>query len=628
MIKAFFKIGLLLISSLICAAVLCPCCLAAPFGATAVAERTDPFVGEPFIFQIQVQGSEDPEQPDLSNVADFTVEFKGGRQNSSRSVTIINGKMVQDVRQGYFFSYQLTPKREGRLIIPSITITADGRTTATDPVAINAQKAVESDDFKLTLKLSKDHCYVGEPVTLTVTWYIGKDVKGFNFTLPLLNNKDLDFFNPAVDMKSGKKLYRIPLGDGEVVGEKGRGRIGAKEFATITFEKILIPNKSGEISIEPATVACSALYGYERRRDMYNDEFFSDFFNDDFFGRTRRGVYRTVVVPSNPLSLKVADLPKEGRPDNFAGHIGEYRIRASAAPTDVNVGDPITLTIVLSGSDYLDHVKLPLLDQQPMLARDFKIPNEMATGEIKDNTKVFTQTIRALRSDVKEVPPIELSYFDTKTGTYGIARSEPIPLTVKETRVVTAKDAEGKAQEIVQGSEIQSWGQGIAFNYEDLGVIENQPLGPVSFFTSRLWAASVFFLPVLYILLLTGAKVIRRRNSDPLKARARKAYASLSKALEKARRAASPKESCNMILDAFRSYLGDRLIMNRGAVTFNDVKERLSSEGVARDELDRLRAIFERCEAGRYAGAAGVSDTALMVEEGIQLAKELEKKLK
>ncbi|SPD74206.1 exported hypothetical protein [uncultured Desulfobacterium sp.] len=626
MTRAVIKIGLLLI--LAYASLLCPHVLAGPFKATAVAERTDPFVGEPFVFQIQVEGSESPDQPDLSHVTDFIVEFKGGRQNSSRSVTIVNGRMMQDVREGYFFAYQLTPKREGRLIIPSINVTAEGRTTITNPVIINAQKAVESDDFKLTLKLSKDQCYVGEPVILTVTWYIGKDVNGFNFTLPLLNNKDLDFINPAFDTQSGKKLYRIPLGDGEVIGEKGRARVGQKEFATITFEKILIPKKSGEISIEPATVSCSALYGYERRRNMFDDDFFSDFFNDDFFGRARRGVYRTVVVSSNTLILNVSDLPLDGRPDNFAGHIGQYQITATATPTDVNVGDPITLTITLSGSDYLDSVKLPLLDQQPGLAKDFKIPNEMATGEVKGNTKVFTQTIRALRADVKEIPPIELSYFDIKSKSYGIARSEPIPLTVKETRMITAKDAEGRVQDVAQGSEIETWGQGIAFNYEDMGVIENQPLGPVSWFKSRWWATMVLFLPVLYILLLTIAVTIRRRNADPLKVRARKAYRSLTGSLKNAGRSSSPTESCNIILDAFRTYLGDRLFMNKGAVTFNDVKDKLLSEGVTQQALERLKTIFESCEAGRYAGGAGIQDAESMVEEGNKLAQELEDSLK
>jgi len=70
---------------------------AIPLSADAVVERSSVFVGEPFIFQIQVSGSENPEKPDLSEITDFIVEYHGGQVNSSRSVTIINGRMTQNV---------------------------------------------------------------------------------------------------------------------------------------------------------------------------------------------------------------------------------------------------------------------------------------------------------------------------------------------------------------------------------------------------------------------------------------------------------------------------------------------------------------------------------------------------
>ncbi len=616
-----------LIFILICAS-LCPASWAAQLGATAAVERKDLFVGEPFVFQIQVAGSENPEKPDLSHVTDFSVAFRGGNQNSSRSVTIINGQIKQDVREGYFFSYQLTPKRAGRLVIPAITVSADGRSIRTQPLTVNVRKPVETDDFKLKLKLSKDHCYVGEPVTLTVTWYIGKDVKSFNFTLPLLNDDRFHFVDPKVDMQSGKKLYRIQLGDDEAIGEKGRGRIGEKDFATITFKKILIPKRAGNISVEPATVACSALAGYEKRRSMIDDESFSDFFNDDFFGRSRRGVYRTVVVPSNSLSLRVSDLPEKGRPANFAGHVGEYRIEASATPTEVSVGDPITLTLSLSGPDYLEHVKLPRLSQQPKISRDFKIPKERATAEVSGKSKLFTQTIRALRQDVKAIPPIELPYFDTRTGTYRVAHTEPIPLSVKDTRIVTALDAEGIAEQASLGSEIETWSKGIAFNYEDMCVIENQRFGPFSWLRSPLWVGLILGPPVFYLLLFTGVGILRRRNKDPMKARARKAFGTLEKSLKEARRSSSAGKTCDMVQDAFRCYLGDKLGVPQGALTFNDVKDTLAGRGVDQDALDGLKGIFEKCEAGRYAGNAGISDVVSLTEQSVRLAKDLEKKLK
>ena len=144
-------IRIISIGFLLCAHLLCGHAWAATFGAKAAVERTDPYVGEPSVFQIQVSGSENPEQPDFSHVKDFAVAFRGGQQNSRRSVTIINGRVTEDVQEGYFFSYELTPKREGRLVIPSITVISNGRSTQTDPVVINARKPVETEDFKLRM---------------------------------------------------------------------------------------------------------------------------------------------------------------------------------------------------------------------------------------------------------------------------------------------------------------------------------------------------------------------------------------------------------------------------------------------------------------------------------------------
>ncbi|MBW2142804.1 MAG: protein BatD [Deltaproteobacteria bacterium] len=626
MARPTFTAGFLFL--LICAPILCPASGEAPLKATAVVERADLFVGESFTFQIQVSGSEHPERPDLSHVTNFMVEFRGGQQNSRSSVIIINGRVTKDVQEGYFFSYRLTPRRAGRLVIPSIAVSADGRSDHTEPVVINARSPVETDDFKLKLTLSKNHCYIGEPVTLTAIWYIGKDVKSFNFTLPLLSDDSFHFVNPDVDMKSGKKLYRIPLGNDKVVGEKGHGRIGTKDFATITFKKILIPKRSGNVTIEPATVACRALVGYKKRQSMFDDDFLSDFLNDDFFGQSRRGLYQTIVVPSNSLSLRISNLPEKGRSWNFAGHVGEYRIKASANPVEVSVGDPITLTITLSGPDYLKHVTLPPLNQQPRLAGDFKIPKERATAVVSSKSKIFTQTIRALNQGVKEIPSIELPYFDTQTKTYRMARTEPIPLIVKKTRLVTALDAEGIAEQVPLGSEIETWSKGIAFNYEDMSVIENQRSGPLSWFRSPLWMCLILCPPACYFFLFTGAGILRRRNKDPMKARARKAFGTLAKSLRAARGSSSVDNTCNMVQDAFRQYLGDKLCMPKGALTFNDVKDTLAARDVDPDTLDQLKVLFETCEASSYAGNTGISDAASLAEQGVRLSKDLEKKLK
>ena len=68
--------------------------------------------------------------------------------------------------------------------------------------------------------------------------------------------------------------------------------------------------------------------------------------------------------------------------------------------------------------------------------------------------------------------------------------------------------------------------------------------------------------------------------------------------------------------------------MQRGAVTFYDVKDRLASYGVDQSTLIELKELFETCEAGRYAGTAGIMDTASITEKAERVAKSLGAKLK
>jgi len=579
------------------------------------------FVGESFQMQVQVSGSDAPEEPDLSGITDFSVETLGHQQNNSSFSTIINGKVSQRVSRGYIFNYRLTPLRAGSFSIPEITVTAGGKTVKTDPLTISVKKPQETNDFKLRMSLSKTSCYEGEPVILTVTWYIGKDVRGFNITLPVLEKTDAFQFADARNVRAD---YRIPLKGGDVAGQKGRGRLDGNEYTTLTFQKVLISKKSGSFEIEPATIVCETLTGYKKTRDPFGSSFGDDFFNDDFFS-VRQGVYKNIAVPSNGLKLDVLDLPSEGQPANFAGHVGEYRVDTMAKPAEVNVGDPITLTVILSGPEYLENVNLPALDRDDTFTRDFKIPADRADGRIQGNAKVFTQTIRAKRSDVKEIPPVQLSYFDTKQGKYATAKSAPIPITVRATKIITANDAEGRDQTGIQGQTPEARTGGIAANYEDLSAIEDMQSGPETWLASPLWLSVIFVPPLAYFALLIGATFTARRRNNASLLRSRRACSILMKELSRIRGKNGRSEE---LLDALRKYLGDKFSIASGSLTFEDVAEKIKSGGVDSETAESLREVFTHCEAGRYAG--GMSDIPVkeLAEQIKKIATKMEKTLK
>lgn len=594
--------------------------LAAQVTADALIQEGPLYVGDPFTLQIRVSGSDQPEPPDLSGLDDFLVQYQGGSQNNSSSITYINGQITKTVSRGFVFSYQLTPEQTGTLTIPALFIQADGRTVRTRPITVTVLKPETTDNIKLQLFLSEDHCYMGESVTLTVIWYLRQDVRSFNFVIPLLDKTDWFYFiDPEINQKSSKKYYRIPLADSEVIAEQGKDSLDGTQYTTITFSKVLIPKKPGDLSIEPATVACEILSGY--RQSQRRRPFGGDFFSGVFGGR--QGIYKKVVVPSNALHLKVNQVPIQGKPANFAGHIGKYKISSKATPTDVNVGDPITLTITLSGPEYPDQVFLPPLSNQANLARDFKIPQERATGETRGKTRVFTQTLRALRPDVKQIPSIELPYFDTTAGKYKIAKTPPIPITVKSTRIVTALDAEGRSLPMVSSNEVETWTKGIAYNYEDLSVIQNQRTGFI-LVRSPAWMISAMVPPILYLMILLTTLIIRKKQADPQAMLAKKAFSKLCADLKTDAHLEYEKLKIDNVLDALRHYLGAKLRMSSQAIVFGDVYSILAEKGVSKELLNALKSIFDACEAGRYAGTTGDVDSSMLSKKTIKTAKKLE----
>ncbi|MDA1313056.1 MAG: BatD family protein [Acidobacteria bacterium] len=592
------------------------------FTAEAAVEKLQVYVGEPFVFQIQVKGADTPDEPTLGGLTGFNAQQLGGQQNSSQSVTIVNGRMNRTVSKGYVFNYRLTAQQPGALTIPAITVTAEGKTVRTRPVTIRVQEPSENEDFKLRVSLSDSEAYVGQPVTMTVTWYIGGNVRDFAFNLPILDDGRFDViaFDPAVPAQS-KDYLRIALGDQRAIAKKDTGDLNGRTYTTVRFQKILIPKQAGSIALPQATVSCQAT-GLRARRRSLLDEFFSD-----PMGMVTAGS-ETIIAPANAVSLKVNNLPAAGRPAQFSGLIGRYSIKAEAVPTDMNVGDPITLSMRISGPSYLANVELPPLQEQTSLARDFRIPQDRAPGAVQGRAKVFTQTIRATHPGLTQIPPIELSYFNPDSGTYETAKTDPIPITVKGARIITARDAEGVESSAVIQTGIETNEGGIGANYEGFDALQNQAQGIAAWLRSPLWTAFIFLPPLTYFGLL-AFMFTQRRQADPAVRKAQRAHRDLENTLDELLKTASTGDQQDAaLLDALRRYLGHRLALPPGALTYTDVHQEFENRDVSQEVLDDLKAVFERCEAGRYAGGvlAG-QDLAGTSRRMLEVAEKLEEQL-
>lgn len=588
-----------------------------PLQVRAAVQSQRVYVGQQFLLQVQVQGTDQPDPIDVRPLEeDFVVTEAGGGASNSTSVSIVNGRMTQQVLRGYNFNYRLAARRSGGTVIPAIVVTAAGQSATTQPVSLQVLPPEENEDFRFRLSLSERRAYVGQPVTLTAVWYIGREIQEFSFTMPLLDDRRFEIMDPPSSTTAGQQQadrMEISLGDRRAVARRGTGELDGRRYTVLRFEKLLMPRESGSVTLPQATVTfVSPKPGPSGRRDPFDDFFGGSLFSGVFGGRRE---LETLAIPSNRPRLEVLDLPNEGRPPRFNGWIGEFEVSAEAKPTSVAVGEPITLALTVRGGGMLETARFPQLDEAPELVRDFNVPSETGAGEVRGERKIFTQTLRARHDSVSEIPAIELPYFDPRSGRYRTARSDPIALEVEPSRIVTADDAEGLGLAGPRQLEIESREQGIAHNYVDASALQSMPGG---------WTASLrplgplpLALAILAVppLMLLGWQTARAGFGTLHPARLfvrthRGRWKRAADAIDV--EASSGGEVAEAVLVGLRGYLASRLggtAAEAAAWTYGDVVKRLADldsnrigEAANRETLEALRDVFERCEAGSYAG--------------------------
>jgi len=559
----------------------------------------DIYVGEGFTFYIVIQGSDNAGQVDLEPLRQYNPQSMGNRKQSS--INIINSKRTQSTTT--IMTYTLTASQAGRIQLPSLTVEHEGKTYQTNPVAVNIIKPGTTDQLDLEVTLSQQQCYVGQPVIMTVKFYISTNIGDFQFNIPAFNSDAFYIEEPDVSNPQAK-LYRLNTGIPITVSQY-RVVHNDKDSILLSFSKVLIPKQSGKIAMQPASVSAAVAVGRTRSQDPF----------DSFFGS--QVSYRRFMVTSEPLELEVLPLPQQDKPAQFYGLVGQYTISASATPTKVNVGDPITLTVKIGGSKYLKPVQWPALEQVPALAANFKIPSQKASPTIDSEFKVFTQTIRANNDQVSKIPPIPLAYFDAEQGRYVTATTEPIKLEVAPTKILTNADLEGSDFAPIN-KEIEAIRKGLSANYEVLETLDDMNFSPLAAIGNPgytvLWA-----VPLLGLITSFLVKIFS--HTSPEKAAARRHRQACGKALGQLKKlgvkgvlrvegvppsnrgleARDTIQQNEQLVSIMKNYIGEKFDKTAGSLTPDDCYDAIIAATQDSQSADKYKTIIAGFEAGRYA---------------------------
>ncbi len=571
------------------------------------------YVGENFIYNIIIDGENQPGRVNLTPLEKYNAKSAGNHDISQTSINMINGNTTQNVVKRYVMSYSLTVNQPGPVELGPVEVTVGSKTYRTNPVSVNILKLGTTDQLDIEVVLSEKQCYAGQPVLVTINFYFSADISDPQFNIPLFSSDVFYFENPDT-LDSQAKEFDLGTGKTVMVSQHQVNHNG-KPSNLLVLRKILIPKISGRVQIEPVSVSANVAVGQSRSRD--------DFF-DGLFGSQKQ--YKRFMVASKPLELNILDLPEQGKPDGFYGLVGRYTISASATPlTDVYMGDPITLTIKIGGGKYLKPVQWPALEQVPELAANFKMPPQKASPVIENGFKVFTQTIRPDNNQANIIPAIPLAFFDPDTGGYSVAKTEPIKIALKPSKRLTAADIEGKDFAPIN-KEVEAIKKGLSANYESPDVLENMNFTPSRALFSPAYAI-IWAIPLSILILSSTAKLITHTSPEIVMAKKRRKACSQS--INQLKKAASMDASRRneLVVSIMKQYIGDRFDKIAGSLTPGDCHDILICAAQNNEIADKFRQTMELCEAARYTSTDMNIDHE-KINNIIELVRSIEKKLK
>lgn len=509
-------------------------------------------LGDSLIYQLTIDGVSAADPPGNLNAGPSKVDFLGGHDESSRSIMTINGRTTETSVLRYIMQWRVTPDRKGPGAVEGFSLDIAGQKINVPRVEFNVVEAKPNPNFTLTLESDATSAFVGEPIRMRLVWLLGNNVRSASFSG---NDGGSDFDIAALDprapqmrgrpLQQGEPYNAVPFLNGEAIITRSQIEQGGRVVPRFTMELVVTPRRAGKLEIGPFRVAMDEIVG-QRSRSLF------DAFMDD---RTKRS-----VVTSNALTLDVKALPAEGKPADFGGLVGVFAIESKAGNTEANVGDPIPLTITISGPEPLEAVRPPNLDLQTDFASEFKPSPEgwetptaapLASGE-----RTFATTIRPKSASITEIPAIRLPYFDTKTGKYAVATSKPIPLKVRAAREFTAADVQRNGAAAFSlptatASTLTSTAAGVGANSESLDALRDQRTGLLASASTPTGIALIAVPPIA----LLGACIAawRVRSVDPQRHQRTSALREATRAVNAAR---TPQEVLRGIQIGLAPFVG------------------------------------------------------------------------
>ena len=548
---------------------------AAPPAAEARLDASQLSVGTAATLSVTVA---DDAQPPTVDIANARVRFAG----QSQQTTIVNGT----TQQAQTFLYSVVPTAAGALDVPALQVTTAHGVATTAPIHATVTAApataaapahADGAHALLRMELPSKRLWVGQAVPVTIHAYFRAGTAATLDGVPAVTS---DAFTLS------------QLSDKPVQHEVDRG---GERWLEATWTGVLSPAKvaHGPLGVKlPVDLAYRVRVQHPHRslKDVFgedpfaDDPFASQFFDQedafaDMFdeGETQQ---QHVDLQASVGNVNVDEPPAEGRPAGFTGAVGSFALTMDAPAGGARVGEPLTLTMRVTGTGNFDRVSVAgVPEADGVKAYGVKATLQPGSSPLAA-TKVFEETVVPTHAGSLTLPAVSLAYFDPAAKQYRVTASQPVVVQVAPGTAAPGLDATVHDPEM-------------APNETAPGPL-HATLAPLVL-RPEAWAVPGFAL--FAALVLAGAGTWKRSSAR----RARARQAAVDRAVDEAREvmhAAAARGDAPAFFSAARAAVQRRLGAAWGiapeAVTPADVAARLDD--------GELLALLEHADRVSYAG--------------------------
>ncbi len=362
------------------------------------------FVSGPNTYSGVSYGTDGPKR--LKNIAFTLVALKEGRYIVPGASVKLRGQVFRSEPASLEVISKTTAIQRG--------ILSDSPSVAADSYLLPGEDPYEKIRHNLFMKVMVDKkvCVVGQPVTATFKLY------------SRLNSKSDIVKNPGFYGFAIQDM--VNLADNVSATETLNG----KKFQVHTVRKVqLYPLQAGLFTIDPMEVQNKVEFSTSAVRKKTEQEITEGVMptEDELFSKPGFKVCES-NMHTEPVTIKVNPLPENGRPADFSGATGKFKISASLVNEELARNEEGDLVLTIEGKGNFPQLAAPVV-AWPKNIDGFE-------PEVKDSLnkdlsplegkRVFKFRFIANQTGIYTIPAISLSFFDPDSNRYRTASTKPI----------------------------------------------------------------------------------------------------------------------------------------------------------------------------------------------------------